>query len=486
MTIGMPFPRPLSDERGFTLIEVLVTMLILVVGIGGAIALIDGANARTVVTKEREAATGLTREVLEDARSVPYKRLTPTGTVTELQALPGLADTTPSTLAWTVQRRNQTYALKLSVCSVDDAKDDYGDKSGANFCSTSGTGPDKNPDDYKRLTVTATWKRGSMTRTVQQTGIVNNEAASTGPGVEFTGQTPAGELITTPGLSSVEFNVLAEDGTVAIQFAVDGAVVDTAANQTTATFKWDIDAGGTHVPDGTYIISVTAFDADGVPGVTRSRTIRLNREAPEAPKDTFGGWNPRLGFTDVGDIVDLQWVRNNEPDIIGYRVYRSLDGTSWELVPGCNFSDRPSATDCSDLNPPAGSTIQYRVVALDENPFTGAAREGTPSATVTAVRGNDQPNGPASVTAGVVDGDSVLLSWPASDPVTPPYSGSNVIFYRVYRDGTALGDRIGRSGQEFLTSFRDNGAAAGTHQYWVAAVDENFSESKPTGPVTLP
>ena len=35
------------DERGFTLIEVMVTMLILVVGIAGAIAMIDGANART-------------------------------------------------------------------------------------------------------------------------------------------------------------------------------------------------------------------------------------------------------------------------------------------------------------------------------------------------------------------------------------------------------------------------------------------------------
>ena len=54
-----------------------------------------------------------------------------------------------------------------------------------------------------------------------------------------------------------------------------------------------------------------------------------------------------------------------------------------------------------------------------------------------------------------------------------------MIFYRVYRDGTAIGKRIGRSGQDSMTSFRDVDAAAGGHEYYVAAVDENFSESAP-------
>ncbi len=76
-----------------------------------------------------------------------------------------------------------------------------------------------------------------------------------------------------------------------------------------------------------------------------------------------------------------------------------------------------------------------------------------------------------------------MLSWPASVPAAPAYSGSNVIFYRVYRDGTAIGRRIGRSGQDSMTSFRDVDAASGGHEYYVAAVDENFSESAPLGPV---
>ena len=72
------------------------------------------------------------------------------------------------------------------------------------------------------------------------------------------------------------------------------------------------------------------------------------------------------------------------------------------------------------------------------------------------------------------------LTTPAA---TPPYSGSDIIFYRVYRDGKAIGNRVARTGQDSLTSYRDIGALAGGHVYWVTAVDENFSESDPLGPV---
>ena len=79
-----------------------------------------------------------------------------------------------------------------------------------------------------------------------------------------------------------------------------------------------------------------------------------------------------------------------------------------------------------------------------------------------------------------------MLTWPDALPVLPPYTGSDVIFYRVYSDGTLIGDRVARTGQESLTAYRDSGEAAGGHEYYVTAVDENFSESKPLGPVSLP
>jgi prepilin-type N-terminal cleavage/methylation domain-containing protein len=482
----MPASSRLHGERGFTLIEVLVSMLILLVGIAGAIALIDGAAARTVDNKEREAGNALAREVIESARSVPYRQLTPTTTISTLQALPALDDTTPSTTAWTVERRNQTYTITVSVCSIDDTQDGVGDTTGGNFCAANAAGPDANPDDYKRLTVRVEWTRGTSTRNVTQTGIVNNEASSAGPSVEFTNQTPGGlattEITSPPGLANINFDVQAQTGATGIRFAVDGVLLDSATT-TTATFTWKIDGGGTHVPDGTYLVSVTAFDAEATPGPTRSRTIRLNRDVPSAPGDVFGGFNPRAWATDANDIVEIQWARNNEPDVSGYRVYRN-SGSGDSLVPGCDKPATPDFTYCRDMNPPATATTDYFIVALDQDPSTGNPREGARTK-LTATRAATRPNQPASLSA-IADDDSVLLQWADAPPVSPGYSGSNVIFYRIYRDGVTLADRVGKTGQDSLTSFKDIGELANNHVYFVTTVDENFSESLPLGPVAVP
>jgi prepilin-type N-terminal cleavage/methylation domain-containing protein len=475
----------LHGQRGFTLIEVMVTMLILVVGIAGALALIDGANARTVATKQREAGNALSREVIEAARSVPYRNLNPGSAVTTVQAIPGLEDTTPLTTAWTVERRKTVYTITMSVCTVDDDQDGLGDISGGGYCGGGGGTADRNPDDYKRVTVNVEWTTRGVTKSVKQAGIVNNEASTAGPALEILSQnpaTPSGELNSNP--PSIQFKVQADPDAVAIRFAVDG-VIQGSASSTSATFSWDLDSPTHHVPDGTYVVSFTAFDAEDTPGPTRSRTIRLNRDIPSGPQDVFGGFNPRIGFPTNLDVVEIQWARNNEPDVKGYRVYRKSASTAAEVVPGCDYATVATQTECVDVNPPADASIEYWVRAVDENPSTGGVREGDLSATIFALRATTQPNQPASLTA-TRDGEDVLLSWPDAPAVTPPYSGSDVIFYRVYRDGKKLDDRIARTGQESLTAYRDVGGALTSHVYYVSSVDENFSESKPLGPVSLP
>src|SRR4051794_39244434 len=110
-------PR-LSDQRGFTFIELTVTMLIVTIGLGGVLTLVDGMNLRSVITQEREGGNALVREVIEGARSVPYLRLDQGTLNAELQGQPGLADSSPAA-GWTVRRRNRTYTITTSVCTVD-------------------------------------------------------------------------------------------------------------------------------------------------------------------------------------------------------------------------------------------------------------------------------------------------------------------------------------------------------------------------------
>ena len=56
------------DQRGFTIVEVMVAMAILLVGLLGTVAMIDGANATTASTRGREGATNLARELVEASR----------------------------------------------------------------------------------------------------------------------------------------------------------------------------------------------------------------------------------------------------------------------------------------------------------------------------------------------------------------------------------------------------------------------------------
>jgi Tfp pilus assembly protein PilV len=67
-----------GDERGFTIVEVLVAAFLLLIGVLSLLALFDRANASTLVDRQREGATSLAREITEGSRSVPFDDLVST------------------------------------------------------------------------------------------------------------------------------------------------------------------------------------------------------------------------------------------------------------------------------------------------------------------------------------------------------------------------------------------------------------------------
>jgi prepilin-type N-terminal cleavage/methylation domain-containing protein len=470
----MPSAGIRTDERGFTLIELLVTMVILAVGLGGTLSMVDGANKTTVITKEREGATSLIREVLEDARSVPDSQQTATGLSSSLQAFPGLVDSTPGG-AWTVVRRNQTYTLTGTVCAVDDPKDGYGNHSGADFCPGSAGSEDTSPEDYKRVAVTAEWTRDGVKRTTTQSGILGHETSNSGIDLDFIDY-PGSEITT--NTSPLRFTVQTTEPAAKIVYAVAGVVKFTATpSSTTSDFNWAVDGGADgHVYDGTYVISATAYDSKGRPGPTRSVTVKLNRDLPLAvtPSSALGGWNARLG------VVEIEWNRNPEPDVMGYRVWRERSNSANKKLV-CEFLNQPTATSCIDTAP-KNQQVDYTVVALDTAPGTLTPREGAIQTSLSVKKTTDQPTTPSSLTATASSGN-VVLSWPASP--TPSYTSANfppqaIRFYRIYRDGTAISNRIAVSTS---TTFTHQNAAGKGYKYYVTAVDKDYSESTPVGPV---
>jgi prepilin-type N-terminal cleavage/methylation domain-containing protein len=459
--------KRLRDERGFTLIEVLVAAFILTVGVLATLTLIDGANRATAATQSREAGVNLARELVEAARGVSYDQLNDTAIDGQLQAVPGLQDSALGG-AYQIRRRGVDYTVDASVCIMDDAKDGGGSRpSGLSFCADSGPAgtTDKNPEDYKRVTVKLTWKRGGVTRAATQTGLVNNPGSATGPAVRsiIVIGTPAPYEITSTN-ATVPLQLTTSSRPTTINWTVDGSVQPTAPTQSgTSGLVWNADWNVSTIDDGPYLISGEAFNQYGVSGPTRTETVTLNRYLPRAPTRVAGG---RTTF----GTVEIEWAANTERDIIGYQVRRVNDGT---IV--CALATQKLDTLCTDPAPPAADPLRYEVVAYDKAPITGTPRAGT-ATSLTVTTGNTPPNPPEVISA-TTSGDTVTIKWKRPNPEDPD-PGDGVEFYRVYRDGTLLANRYDRwyDGASTVT-WTDIATGGSPHTYWISAVDKSYLES---------
>lgn len=485
-----PWRQIWRGADGFTLVEISITMTVLLVGVLGTVSLIDGASATTANNRAREGATALAREMVEITRSIPYADLSPAQIEAQLQSRPGLADSSGAS-GYTLSRRGFTFTVSVSACSVDDAKDGHGSHGGAvTFCpESSGTGStDRNPDDYRRVTLTMTWSRSGREEKARQTTLVTNPAGGLGPSVtDLQPVAPVTTEITDGSITSAPFDVRTSSTPSLVEWYVNGAPQGTATGSGTQwSFSWPVSA----FLDGTYLVQARAFNEEGRSGVARVATVVLNRGRPLAPGGVGAGRNGN------GSHVDVEWHANGEGDVIGYRVWRTDgDGSVERACPPAASSESflDGTLSCVDEAAPASGPLQYRVVALDRDP-QGAVQEGA-STTVTVVEGNTPPAAPTGLavcTGGSIgcndpDGQpappgTTVLTW---SPATDPDAGDSVQFYRVYRDGTGYGDREDRLYSSASSLIWIDGDVGGTtHTYRVSAVDENFGESTLAGPVT--
>ncbi|MCW3040656.1 MAG: hypothetical protein JWM31_2561 [Solirubrobacterales bacterium] len=126
----MPAPTP-SRESGFTLIEVLVAMTLIVVGLFPVLVLVDKGNTKSVTTLRAEDASNLARELVERAHGVPYANLTAAGAPATLM---NAVDPSPSTRGvsatvgvstpnnWSILSRfdgsTERTQVQIDVCSI--------------------------------------------------------------------------------------------------------------------------------------------------------------------------------------------------------------------------------------------------------------------------------------------------------------------------------------------------------------------------------
>ena len=472
----MQRPTHLRSDAGFTIIEVLVAAAVLVTGILGTLTIFDKANKTTVETRAREAATSLARELTEAARGIQYDQIAHNTLPAVMADQPGLEDADPATGAYEIVRRNIAYTVDLRSCVMDDGRDGGGDQSGGGFCAGSAapnsapqeglsTDADRNPEDYKRVTVTVSWTKNHVRRSVTQDVIVNNPGSSAGPAVRRIGvEGQASPVVITSG-SIVRLTFDTSYRPADTSWLVDAAAQTpkpTATGSRTFYADWSYSA----LEDGTYVLGAVAFDKWGVAGQGKSLTVKLNRNFARAPQGLVGGRN--------GDaLVELSWRANLEKDIVGYTVERSVDaGLTWATV--CPLA---SATSCRDSAPPPpgnDALVRYRVRAWDSD-ASGTPRVGpTPSPVLALPAANPAPAPPVDLRVAHLADGTAQLTWtrPADDPADP------VVFYRIYRDGQTLETRYATSDATTTTvQFVDGETGGVPHEYYVTAVDRWYLES---------
>lgn len=192
--LGMTRFRVRSDERGFTIIEVMVAAVILVIGVLGTLALIDGANAHTDKNKRREAATNTARQVIEAVQRVGWDGMTNTAIGPALQALPGLSDVDSGTAGWQLENRGLRFQVVTSACSIDEPSDTRGVHSPSiTWCLGEIAGStDTSPEDLRQAQVTVTPIGTTASQPVVQTMVASKKAFTS-----FASTTTSGTTATT-------------------------------------------------------------------------------------------------------------------------------------------------------------------------------------------------------------------------------------------------------------------------------------------------
>jgi Tfp pilus assembly protein PilV len=517
-----------GQEGGFTIVEVMVASVVLIVGLGALMEMLITADHVISNTRYRQEETSIAREVLEDARGLAYSSIIQSSIASSLQpTVPG-STVSGSNLIVTRSISPSTasgvrFKVTFTACSLDSPSDGYGNHdsapvSGGSWCAdvaSNGT-TDSNPDDYKRVSVTV--KRvGFSTPTVQQTVLIY-QLPQNGPAVSClstTSNCPGSNVTVTSG-SSLTFNVTTTSSAFRIQWLVNGntpassqigggGVDPYTPSGTGSTFTWSYPTttynGTTYTIDGTYTITAVAYDAEGNSGTRSSLQVTVNEHTVLPPATVTAGWNDLMGG------VDVQWLPSVDQDVQYYQVWHKYGNLPAVQVATCGTSGNVSGTSCTDtsavltaeapplaalrptcLNPQQSytTTDYYYVVGWDTDPSTGNPRASTFSSPQSdANLCNHQPNKPTGLTA-TASGSTVQLSWTAPSPGDPD-TGDSIQDWRIYRwdpsgGMTDPGSRyqlIGTSSSSPVTSYTDtspdpNGTA---ENYCVTSVDTRLNES---------
>ncbi|MGW1192046.1 PA14 domain-containing protein [Streptomyces sp. NPDC002559] len=226
-----------------------------------------------------------------------------------------------------------------------------------------------------------------------------------------------------------------------------------------------------------YYYEVRAYDKAGnvSSGTADLAVTTVDRTAPAAPKGVEDNWS-----MDFPTEITLYWDSNTEPDLAGYRVYRSTSNPVALTPENLLTGDKLSPGGYTGPLPPTGDVYYYVVTAVDTHGLESPA-------SATAMYYTRDLTGPVdtALNARAVESEAgVTLDWDASERTSDDFAGYSV-FRRTVR-GTTVGvsEEVGKGVRG--TTFTDAAPPPGfTYRYRVVAVDHARNGGVPSQELTL-
>jgi prepilin-type N-terminal cleavage/methylation domain-containing protein len=467
-------------QRGFSLIELLVTIVLAGIVFGAMVPLFVSASGKSAADNLRTIATQVAQDKIEKLRQLDYDAINTQNLVTDQATFAGGQF---ANFLYTQGATTKTIHVKFTL-------------------DTEPHGVPAGQEQYKIVQV-ETWWDGTpkpVYHSVLQTNVYKQYAGPqlvnfvvqygdgsdignitvTNPDgsqsqleaidefpIELSAQIATADVGTlTPAGGSfglVQFSITNAQGTVIASQAVypnataqesrnhDGSLwgngfgVSGSAND---WYWWNwsgaVSSGGTvggGIFDGLYTFQAVAQSAGKFWGNSWARTYRIETGPPPAPANvTATGAN--------GNVV-LTWLASTATDVAYYVVYKATSALGpWSFIPDPSDSSaalRFTAPNYNDAAVTNDTTYYYKVYAVDDlnNWSTASAvASTTPSASVIDTDKPTAPGSGGSITAAKAGPNvpSITLTWtPSSDPGTSP---SGVKSYVVQRAASSSGPWI--------------------------------------------
>jgi prepilin-type N-terminal cleavage/methylation domain-containing protein len=527
--------RARHDARGFSFIELLVTIVIAGIAFAALVPVFVAAQQKGAGDNARNQALSLARDRIEKIRALDYDQIIENN----LNSSTWYGGEVGNTVSVSNGGGSKSYTVVYSVVFVG------GNGNGKHDVTTTDTAFYGNTEKYKQVTVSVSWTGNPKpVKTVvlstsiykQYQGSRINDLVVQGLG-PLSGVIPAGYDTTSvrqfvqavpvtftayvndadaSRTSKVTFLVYSTSGLVATlkQTATAPATTNAGLNGVYQV-PWPGTGGSTGALDGTYTVKATAFNINGYAVNTVTATFSLETGSP--PQIT--------GAAAYGSdkTITLTWSNTTASDVVSYIVTRMAALTPAASSPGppASYPTTPTYTipftpgmspTCvdSDLTAkgypnndpyvyPGNSkyNVWYEIQAVDS---VGRVSAPTAVSAIPHLPYDYLPPFPPTNLAGTVTSSSapplwVTLTWAASvdqpaplaDP-TMPVTG--IYGYRIYRSDFNPRTSVWSSSSlvatavDTGTTWTDNTLKPlWSYKYSVSAIDRVYNESATIGPV---